>query len=257
VRMGSILATLIMLEEGETLGDEFQLEGSLCGLAWHTALDTSCKSTIRLANGKTITPAELQGEFVERTEKYRDRFSDELKAVHEAWQEDVNAAQQGPAALSGSADWVLRSDVIERELERTCGGTDKLGRTGLSHAKVRAADLAYDRVNPKEPGKVPVPRRVRARDAERAAKEGTIWYPTPEDVAHYKYSAPDNTSSFDRARAIKYMSENRLLGMVDWDRVDVFNRGVPITIKDPREVGNPAIERLIAGEAPTRLPETY
>lgn len=246
MKWGMSVLVIGCMEEGIFPGWQFDLkEGSLCRLAWHVAMDTTCKEPFEFADGKTATALEVQEEMHAAAVLLGKRveLSNELLWVLTEWDKAIADMQQGPDALKNRTDWVARKHMIDRRMAQY-DMPDKQGRVGVAHAKARALDLSFDRLTT---------RRLSLPDTFRS----TIWkqYMPPRAVIeHYKTSPPTDTRAVLIARFVKNFKPYDEQGNAhaSWDEGVVSTRGIRAVIRypgDPRETESPDLDLLIHATA--------
>jgi Pup amidohydrolase len=99
--------------------------------------DPTCRATVTLADGRTVTAVQLQWEYLEHAKKYVEREDDtpEQREVVERWEAILTALEDDPSTLHGQLDWVAKQRVLQAYRDRD----------GLEWAdpKLRAIDLQY------------------------------------------------------------------------------------------------------------------
>ena len=99
--------------------------------------DPTCRATITLADGRTVSAVQLQWEYLEHAKKYVEREDDtpEQREVVERWEAVLTALEDDPSTLHGQLDWVAKQRVLQAYRDRD----------GLewSDPKLRAIDLQY------------------------------------------------------------------------------------------------------------------
>ncbi|MGZ5328205.1 MAG: depupylase/deamidase Dop [Actinomycetota bacterium] len=99
--------------------------------------DPTCRASVTLADGRTVTAVQLQWEYLEHAKKYVEREDDtpEQREVVERWEAVLTALEVDPATLHGQLDWVAKQRVLQAYRDRD----------GLEWAdpKLRAIDLQY------------------------------------------------------------------------------------------------------------------
>ena len=99
--------------------------------------DPTCRATITLVDGRTVSAVQLQWEYLEHAKKYVEREDDtpENREVVERWEAVLTALEDDPSTLHGQLDWVAKLRVLRAYRDRD----------GLewSDPKLRAIDLQY------------------------------------------------------------------------------------------------------------------
>ena len=99
--------------------------------------DPTCRATVTLADGRTVTAVQLQWEYLEHAKKYVEREDDtpEQREVVERWEAVLTALEDDPSTLHQQLDWVAKQRLLQAYRDRD----------GLEWAdpKLRAIDLQY------------------------------------------------------------------------------------------------------------------
>lgn len=99
--------------------------------------DPTCRASVTLADGRTVTAVQLQWEYLEHAKKYVEREDDtpEQREVVERWEAVLTALEVDPGTLHGQLDWVAKQRVLQAYRDR-----DNLE---WADPKLRAIDLQY------------------------------------------------------------------------------------------------------------------
>jgi proteasome accessory factor A len=163
--------------------------------------DPTLRHAVRLADGRTITALDLQGEYFEQADKFvADRYGSDVDAqtadVLEQWEQTLTTLRDEPMKLADSLDWVAKLRLLEGYRERD--GLD------WSDSRLQLVDLQYADVRP-EKG---LYHRLVARGAMRTLlpsgrAEAAVHAP-PEDTRAYfrgeclrRYGAAVAAASWD------------------------------------------------------------
>jgi len=99
--------------------------------------DPTCRATVTLSDGRTVTAVQLQWEYLEHAKKYVEREDDtpEQREVVDRWEAVLTALEDDPSTLHGQLDWVAKQRVLQAYRDRD----------GLEwiDPKLRAIDLQY------------------------------------------------------------------------------------------------------------------
>jgi proteasome accessory factor A len=135
LKAGTTALVLRMIED-DFITDDLSLAEPVKALR-SVSHDITCRKPIELADGRSLSPLELQWEFLRFAKKYaEDSDLDDVTAdVLQRWEQVLEALDDDPSSLTGKLDWVTKLDVIERYR----------ARDGLSwdHPKLRLIDLQY------------------------------------------------------------------------------------------------------------------
>ena len=93
--------------------------------------DPTCRATVELVDGGTITAVDLQWEFLRLAQKYADDVglealgSEEVgQQVLERWEAALTALERDPMTLDGQLDWVTKLKLLDAYRERDSLGWD-------------------------------------------------------------------------------------------------------------------------------------
>jgi proteasome accessory factor A len=148
--------------------------------------DPTCRSTVELVDGGTVTAVDLQWEFLRLAQKYADDVglealgSEEVgQEVLERWEAALTALERDPMALDGQLDWVTKLKLLDAYRERDSLGWDD--------PKMALLDLQYHDVRPE---KSLFERLVRAGKVERLVEEPDVTtamtVPPPSTRAYFR-----------------------------------------------------------------------
>ncbi len=136
LKVGTMLLLLDVIED-EALP-------SLPGLAEPVAAfhqvshDLTCAVPLRLEDGSTMTPLEIQWHYLDACKRYvkeREIEDDVTADVLDRWEAVLATAERDPRALAGQVDWATKLDLIENYRDRH--GLD------WDHDRLKMVDLQY------------------------------------------------------------------------------------------------------------------
>jgi proteasome accessory factor PafA2 len=118
VRNGVTALVLSMIEDG-AITRNLSLHDPVRAIK-EISHDPTCKKTVALENGKSMTGVEIQAEFLEMALKYTaSREIDPiLKDVLEKWEHVMDCLKRDPMELSKEIDWVIKKALIDGFMER-------------------------------------------------------------------------------------------------------------------------------------------
>jgi Pup amidohydrolase len=141
--------------------------------------DLTGRHPIRLQDGTTVTPIELQWHYLEAAKRYwKDRDVDPVTAeVLQRWEAVLTTAEEDPRELAGQVDWATKLELIDQMSARhgLSSGDAKLKMVDLQYHDVRRDKGLYNRLAAR--GKVE--RLVAESEIARAVSE------PPEDTRAY------------------------------------------------------------------------
>jgi proteasome accessory factor PafA2 len=135
LKIGTTAIVLRMIEDDFIL-DDFGLAEPVKALR-AVSHDPSCRQTIAMADGRSITPVELQWEYLKLAKKYAQEYemNDDTVDVLERWEAVLEALEGDPMTLSNQLDWVAKLSLMQAYRER-----DGLEWTD---PKIQLIDLQY------------------------------------------------------------------------------------------------------------------
>jgi proteasome accessory factor PafA2 len=134
LKVGTTALVLKMIED-ELLPD-LSLENSVQALH-DVSWDITCRQPLTLADGRSITPLQLQWEYLDNAKKFV-KENDPTAAnadVLQQWEAILNAIEEDPLSLHRELDWVAKYRLLEGYRARD--GLD------WSDPKLRMIDLQY------------------------------------------------------------------------------------------------------------------
>src|SRR6266581_4161723 len=165
--------------------------------------DPTCRATVELVDGGTVTAVDLQWEFLRLAQKYADDVglealgSEEVgQQVLERWEAALTALERDPMTLDGQLDWVTKLKLLDAYRERDSLGWDD--------PKMALLDLQYHDVRPE---KSLFERLVRAGKVERLVEE--------PDVTTAMTEPPPSTRAYFRGRCLEKWAD--AVVAANWD----------------------------------------
>jgi proteasome accessory factor A len=152
--------------------------------------DPTCRATVDLVEGGSMTAVELQWEFLRLAQKYADETGlaacggEELGGqILERWEAALGALERDPMSLDGQLDWVTKLSLLQAYTERDGLAWDdpKLALLDLQYHDVRPDRSLYERL-------------VRAGKVERLVDETDVFAGMTEP--------PASTRAFFRGRCL-------------------------------------------------------
>ena len=202
LKVGTTALVLKMIE------DDFVPELTLANpvAALHeVSRDLTCRATVRLADGRSLSAVQLQWEYLERTKKYveqEDPTADNQEVI-ERWEAVLTALEDEPGQLHRQLDWVAKLRLLEGYRERD--GLD------WSDPKLRLVDLQYHDVR-RDKGLYH--RLAAAGKVERLALEA--------EIERAVMDPPEDTRAYFRGRCIGKFPD--AIAAASWDSM-IFDTG--------------------------------
>lgn len=139
VKIGATALVLQMIEDG-FIEKDLTLAEPISALR-AVSRDLTGKRPIERSDGTTITPVELQWNYYELAEKWREGhdYSPWTDGVLRAWREALEGLEADPMSMSDRLDWVAKLQIIEayRESRRLEWGDPKLAMIDLQYHDIR------------------------------------------------------------------------------------------------------------------------
>jgi proteasome accessory factor A len=167
--------------------------------------DPTCSAPVRLADGRRLTPVQMQWEYLERARKYveqEDTTADNLEVL-DRWGAVLTALEDDPMQLFRELDWVAKYRLLESYRERD--GLDWLD------AKLRLIDLQYHDVR-RDKG-------LYHRLADAGRVERLV---TDEEIERAVMEPPEDTRAYFRGRCISRYPD--AIAAASWDSI-IFDTG--------------------------------
>jgi len=227
LKVGTTAIVLKMIED-EFLPD-LVLESpvqSLHDVSW----DLSCRTPVRLADGRRLSPIQIQWEYLDHAKKYveeRDATASNAEVL-QRWESVLTALEDDPLSLHRELDWVAKYRVLEGYRER-----DSLQ---WNDSKLRLVDLQYHDVR---------------RDKglyHRLAATGKVECITDDDeVQRAMLEPPEDTRAYFRGRCIERFQE--AIVAASWDSL-IFDTGSDVLqrvpMREPLRGTRSHVEQLLA-----------
>lgn len=229
LKMASAACVLRMIENDPASLRDLTLENPIRAIR-DISSDTTCRRTVRLANGRSLSALDIQRELLEKASQFGDRggFDDAELAGLAAWRRTVQGLEDDSRGLETTVDWVIK----RRLLDRYC---DRHG-VGLDSAEAQLIDLQYHDVDPQ--------RGLFHRLASRGLADSIL---DPEDVAVAVSQPPQTTRARLRGEFIRKAREKQRDVTVDWVHLKVNDQSQrTVVCKDPFRSRDERVERLIA-----------
>jgi len=160
--------------------------------------DPSCRATVDLADGRSVTAVELQWEYLKLAKKYaQDNETDAGSAdVLDRWESVLEGLESNPMSLAGQLDWVAKLKLLAAYRERD----------GLSwdHSKLKLIDLQYHDV---QRSKGLYAKLVSSGKIERVVSE--------EEIAFAVDHPPEDTRAYFRGECLRRFSDS--IVAASWD----------------------------------------
>jgi proteasome accessory factor A len=176
LKVGTTAIVLAMVED-DFIDKDYSIVSPVAAMR-AVSHDPTCRATVELASGGTVTAVDLQWEFLRLAQKYADDVGLEAcgaddvgHEVLERWEATLTALERDPRTLDGTLDWVTKLDLLDAYRDRDSLAWDdpKLALLDLQYHDVRPGRSLYERLV--RAGKVE--RLVAEEDVDAAMTEPT------------------------------------------------------------------------------------
>lgn len=230
LKIASTHALLCFLEDRRTMRD-FTMENPVRAIR-EIALDTSGRAPVRLANGSSATPLEIQWEYCNAVTAHAietGRNTGSMARALDLWARTLRAIEtEHLQSVGREIDWVIKKSILDRAAEKH--GMD------LTDARMAQLDMAYHDINPS---------RGIFLTMERRGLVETVVEQSAVDAAR---SVPPQTTRAKLrgdfvAAALRTGSDHT----VDWTQLKISDHGQrSVQLKDPFAAVDARVDRLIA-----------
>jgi proteasome accessory factor A len=226
LKVGTTALVLKMIED-EYLPD-LTLANPVASLH-EVSRDLTCRTQVRLADGRRLSAVQLQWEYLERARKYveqEDPSADNEDLV-ERWERTLTALEEDPLSLHRELDWVAKHRLLEGYRERD----------GLewSDPKLRLVDLQYHDV-----------RRDKGLYHRLEAAGAVERLVTDAEVDRAVTEPPEDTRAYFRGRCISKYPD--AIAAASWDSM-IFDTGLDalqrVPMREPLKGTRDHVEALL------------
>ncbi len=223
------LALVLGLIEDDVIDKDFSLENPVLSYR-KVSRDLSCRETVKLKDGRELTPVEIQWEFLGQARRHYDRKAAEPWAadILTRWESMLTRLGRDPLSCDREIDWVIKYHLIEAYRKRH--------DLPLTHPRVALLDLSYHDVTRSRSLYYLLERRGRvARTVSDADIETAVTTP------------PQTTRARLRGAFIKRAKERKRDYTVDWVHLKLNDQAQrTVLCKDPFKSRDDRVERLIS-----------
>ncbi len=229
LKVGATSIILAMLEDSSTVLRDLTLENPIRAIR-EISQDITCQRRVRLANGREMRALDIQAEYLQRAQRFRDQrgLQPEEDLALEMWEHCLKGLESDPFTLWRECDWVAKHRLVEEVRERH--------QLPLAHPKVAMVDLMYHDVD-RDRGLF---YKLQDRDlVERTCND--------HDIALAMTQAPETTRARLRGAFVRRAKERRRDFTVDWVHLKLNDQAQrTLLLKDPFKSHDERVERLIA-----------
>jgi proteasome accessory factor A len=228
LKVGAAACMLRMLEDPNVVLRDMTLENPIRAIR-EISHDTTCRRTVRLANGREVSALDIQREYLDRALRYADGpgFPPLEQKALKMWEHCVSTIEDDPLKLDREVDWVIKYKLIEKFRERH--------DLPLGHARTQLLDLQYHDVSR---GRSPFYKMQDRGLVERICSDADI--NTAIDVP------PQTTRARLRGEFVKRAKERKRDYTVDWVHLKLNDQAQrTVLCKDPFKSQDDRVEQLI------------
>jgi len=198
LKVGTMAIVLSMVED-DFIERDLSLDGPVAAYR-QVSRDLTCRQTIRLKDGRTLTSIDLQREYLDMARRYcREREVEPwTRDVLARWERTLDRLAEDPMALGRELDWVIKHQLIENYTARH--------RLDWADSRVQMLDLQYHDVRP---GKGLYLKLEEADAVERVV--------TDDEISKAIYDPPKDTRAYFRGMCLQRYAEE--IVSASWDSV--------------------------------------
>ncbi|MGQ0744318.1 MAG: Pup--protein ligase [Acidimicrobiales bacterium] len=230
LKVGATSIILRLLEDPGVVMREMTLDNPIRAIR-EISHDVTCRTRVRLENGRELSALEIQYEYLERALRYSEAkgLSPLEEQALKMWEHCLAGLARDPLSLDREVDWVIKHQLVERFRARH--------DLDLGHARVALVDLQYHDVNRR--------RGLYYLMEERGMVERIC---TDAAVQAAVDSPPATTRARLRGEFIRKAKEAKRDYTVDWVHLKLNDQGQrTVLCKDPFKAHDERVDRLIAG----------
>ncbi|CAN5748205.1 depupylase/deamidase Dop [soil metagenome] len=207
LKIGATALVLKMLED-DFISDDFTLAEPVRAMR-QVSHDPSCRATIELADGRSLSAVDLQWEYLRLAKKYaQDNETDDVSGdILDRWEAVLEGLERDPLTLSAELDWVAKLTLLEAYRARD--GFD------WDHPKLRLVDLQY---HDTRKDRSLFQKLVSAGKMERLVSD--------EEVAFAVDHPPEDTRAYFRGECLRRFSPS--IAAASWDALIFDTGGEPL-----------------------------
>jgi proteasome accessory factor A len=227
LKVGTTAIVLDMIEDG-FFDKDWSLQSPVQAIR-DISHDLTLRESIKLKDGRTITPLALQMDYLEHALRYLDTIEPDpiTKDIVARWQYTLEKLADDPYQLNRELDWVIKRELIETYMSRN--------RLSWRDPKVSLLDLQYHDIRPDRGLYYVLARRGLI---ERATSD--------EAIERAKNFPPQTTRARLRGEFIRQANLKGKDYRVDWVYLKLNDpERETILCKDPFQSHDERVERLI------------
>jgi proteasome accessory factor A len=227
LKVGTTALVLDMIEDG-AFDKDLSLQSPVQAIR-DISHDPTLRETIKLKDGRSVTPIQLQREYLEHAARYVETIdADPLtKDILARWEETLDKLGEDPMQLNREVDWVIKKELIETYMVRN--------RLSWRDPKVSLMDLQYHDIRPD-----------RGLYYLLARRDLVDRITTDRVIEQAKHLPPQTTRARLRGEFIRQATLKGKDYRVDWVYLKLNDpERETILCKDPFQSHDERVERLI------------
>jgi proteasome accessory factor A len=227
LKVGTTALILDMIEDGH-FDKDYSLQSPVQAIR-DISHDPTLRETIRLKDGRAITPLQLQMEYLEHATRYVQAIDADpvTRDVLARWTYVIEQLADDPMQLNREVDWVIKQQLIQQYMERN--------RLSWRDPKVSLMDLQYHDIRPDKGLYFSL---VRRDWVDRITDD--------EAIERAKHQPPQTTRARLRGEFIRQANLKGKDYRVDWVYLKLNDpERETILCKDPFQSHDERVERLI------------
>jgi proteasome accessory factor PafA2 len=232
LKVGTMAVVLSMIED-DFIEQDLGIDGPVAAYR-RVSRDLTCRETVRLRDGRSITAVELQWEFLTLARRYYERTAPEpwVGELLARWESVLTRLGRDPMSLDRELDWVIKHQLLQ----------NYTAKHGLpwSDSRVAMIDLQYHDIRPG--------RGLFYKLEESDAVDRLV---TDDEVTKAVYDPPKDTRAYFRGMCLQKYSDEVV--SASWDSVIFDLKEGPlkkIFMLEPLR-GTEAHVRQLLAESPT------
>jgi proteasome accessory factor A len=198
LKTGTMAIVLSMVED-DAIDADFSLETPVAAYR-AVSRDLTCREPIRLKDGRTLSPIDLQREFLALAHQYyRSREHEPwVRDVLARWERVLDGLAEDPLQLGRELDWVIKYQLIDNYMAKH--------DLEWNDSRVQMIDLQYHDIRPG--------RGLYYKLEEAEAVERMV---TDDEIAKAIYDPPKDTRAYFRGMCLQRYADE--IVSASWDSV--------------------------------------
>jgi proteasome accessory factor A len=198
LKVGTMAIVLSMVED-DFIERDLSIDGPVAALR-KVSRDLTCRDTIRLKEGRTLTAVDLQREYLAYAHRYyRDREAEPwVGDVLARWEHTLDGLAEDPTQLGRELDWIIKRQLIENYMAKH--------ELEWNDSRIQMIDLQYHDIRP---GKGLYYVLEDAQAVERIV--------TDDEISKAIYDPPKDTRAYFRGMCLQRYADE--IVSASWDSV--------------------------------------